>query len=341
MGSLFSRLRTQRPPKEEEKKTYSWDRRERVDPKDFTFDGLEDTTAGKLPGQIGGQQFIIKDCKKCDIYLFDHIASLTIDDCVNCRIVIGPVKGSVFFRDCKDITCLVACQQFRTRDCKKMRVFLHCSTKPIIESSTGMQFGCYQANYPKLEDHFSAAGISLFENNWSNIHDYSPIPGEENWKLIAPDAAGVDEYFSAPSEEPFSSIPVSFSTDNSLVPLTMGLSRRPGESNSCLVILRATADQSKLKAYVKSVQEDTLTLVQIKQTEIPKEDAQRMFPHARGTTPVGPVVVVDVAGNDNAGTQCIDIATKIGVDLLYVSDSAEQGQRDIDTFYNFIDMAMS
>ena len=66
-----------------------------------------------------------------------------------------------------------------------------------------------------------------------------------------------------------------------------------------------------------------------------------MFPHARGTTPVGPVVVVDVAGNDNAGTQCIDIATKIGVDLLYVSDSAEQGQRDIDTFYNFIDMAMS
>ena len=29
----------------------------------------------------------------CDLYIFDHMAQITIDDCVNCRIFIGPVAG--------------------------------------------------------------------------------------------------------------------------------------------------------------------------------------------------------------------------------------------------------
>ena len=40
---------------------------------------------------------------------------------------------------------------FRTRDCKKMEFFLCCATQPIIESSSGMKFACYQYYYPELE----------------------------------------------------------------------------------------------------------------------------------------------------------------------------------------------
>ena len=29
----------------------------------------------------------------CAIYLFDHSAAVTIDDCVSCQIFVGPVKG--------------------------------------------------------------------------------------------------------------------------------------------------------------------------------------------------------------------------------------------------------
>ena len=39
----------------------------------------------------------------------------------------------------------------RTRDCKKMDFFLCCATQPIIESSSGMKFACYQYFYPELE----------------------------------------------------------------------------------------------------------------------------------------------------------------------------------------------
>ncbi|XDV35667.1 hypothetical protein PO909_005565 [Leuciscus waleckii] len=133
---------------QEAPKQYSWDKREKVDPKDFMLTGLKNETVGRLPGKLNGQQFVIQDCENCNIYVFDHSATITIDDCVNCRIMLGPVKGSVFFRDCKDIKCVVACQQFRTRDCKKMDVFLCCATQPIIESSTGMKFGCCRSIVP-------------------------------------------------------------------------------------------------------------------------------------------------------------------------------------------------
>uniref|UniRef100_A0A8C2J7V4 Protein XRP2 n=1 Tax=Cyprinus carpio TaxID=7962 RepID=A0A8C2J7V4_CYPCA len=133
---------------QEAPKQYSWDKREKVDPKDFMLTGLKNETVGRLPGTLNGQQFVIQDCENCNIYVFDHSATITIDDCVNCRIMLGPVKGSVFFRDCKDIKCVVACQQFRTRDCKKMDVFLCCATQPIIESSTGMKFGCSRSIVP-------------------------------------------------------------------------------------------------------------------------------------------------------------------------------------------------
>lgn len=39
------------------------DRADRPDPKDFTIADIKDETAGRLPGKINGQQFIIRDCQ--------------------------------------------------------------------------------------------------------------------------------------------------------------------------------------------------------------------------------------------------------------------------------------
>lgn len=39
------------------------DRKDRPNPKDFTIADLKGETSGRLPGKIGGQQFIIRDCQ--------------------------------------------------------------------------------------------------------------------------------------------------------------------------------------------------------------------------------------------------------------------------------------
>lgn len=48
---------------------------------------------GRLPGSINGQPFIVRDCSDAAIFLFDNINTLTIDDCNNCTIIVGPTAG--------------------------------------------------------------------------------------------------------------------------------------------------------------------------------------------------------------------------------------------------------
>lgn len=76
------------------------------------------------------------------------------------------------------------CQQYRTRDCKRITTFLSCATQPIIESSVNMKFGCISVAYNVLEDQLKAANVSPFVNNWNNVHDFTPIPGELNYTTL-------------------------------------------------------------------------------------------------------------------------------------------------------------
>jgi protein XRP2 len=96
---------------------------------DFMFSNVkEPSLLTKLPGSINGQQFIIEGCRGCDIFLLDNCTSVQIDECIDCRIVVGPCQACLFLRNCKKCTIVCAVQQFRTRDCEDVDVYLHSVT---------------------------------------------------------------------------------------------------------------------------------------------------------------------------------------------------------------------
>lgn len=154
---------------------YTFGRDPSLNPADFRASGL---SAGAVfvrrPGSVRGQQFVIEDCTDCDIYVLDHSAAVNIDACVGCRIVLGPCESSVFVRDCRGCSLVLAAQQLRTRDCHDCQLLLHCSTQPIIESSSGLQLGCYAYHYPELRAQFEAARLPCWTNRWSDVHDFTP-----------------------------------------------------------------------------------------------------------------------------------------------------------------------
>ena len=90
---------------------------------------------------------------------------------------------SLFLRDCADCRLLVSCQQFRIRDSRNIHVFLHCSSQPVIENSTGIRFSNYQGTYDGFEEQFAKAGLRLFKNSWASIHDFTPLSDLENWSV--------------------------------------------------------------------------------------------------------------------------------------------------------------
>lgn len=63
------------------------------DAKNFIIEDLENHEEIRIPGSVNGEQFIIQNCKDCTIYILDHINTITIDDCINCKIILGPVEG--------------------------------------------------------------------------------------------------------------------------------------------------------------------------------------------------------------------------------------------------------
>lgn len=66
-----------------------------IDLSQYIIDGAENTVVVKRPGSIDGQQFVIQNCKNSKIFLLDHIATVTVDDCVECQIIIGPTKYGI------------------------------------------------------------------------------------------------------------------------------------------------------------------------------------------------------------------------------------------------------
>lgn len=348
MGCFFSKRqkaeKESQPEGEEERpKQYSWDQREKVDPKDFMFSGLKDETVGRLPGKVAGQQFLIQDCENCNIYIFDHSATVTIDDCTNCVIFLGPVKGSVFFRNCRDCKCALACQQFRVRDCRKLEVFLCCATQPIIESSTHIKFGCFQWYYPELAFQFKDAGLSIFNNTWSNIHDFTPVSGELNWSLLPEDAV-VEDHVPLPTTEELKAIRLSTEASKSIVPVSRG-QRQKNSDESCLVVLFAgdytIANARKL---IDEMVGKGFFLVQTKEVSMKAEDAQRVFrekaPDFLPLLNKGPVIALEFNG-DGAVEGCQLIVNEIfNGTKMFVSESKETAPGDVDSFYNFADIQM-
>lgn len=100
-----------------------------------------------------------------------------MDQCKKCTIVIGPVVGSVFIRDCSDCTFLILCAQFRARDCRNCNIQIMCATQPIIESSIGMTFSCLQLQFDGLDEQIRKANLNVQNNQWFDVFDYTKADG--------------------------------------------------------------------------------------------------------------------------------------------------------------------
>ncbi|ESN93900.1 hypothetical protein HELRODRAFT_88092 [Helobdella robusta] len=211
-------------------KAYSWDNRDLVEIENFMVQNIENETIIRHPGTINGQQFIIQNCKNCKVFVMDHTAAVNIDDCLNCSIFLGPIKTSLFIRDSNDCKLMAACQQFRSRDCKRIDTYLHCTTLPIIEASTNMRFSCYQCYYPELPDQFVSCNLNVFNNNWDSIHDFTPVPGEKNYSFLP-----FDDRFSTEIPEVGTASVITADSLLSVVPLTYG-SRPKKYDESCFVV---------------------------------------------------------------------------------------------------------
>lgn len=160
---------------------FSWERRPQMDIDKYRIHDLDGAT--EVRRGVAGQPMAIECCKNSNLLVLDHTSTITVDDCSDCLIVLAPCAGSVFLRDCQSCTVLVACQQLRTRDCRTLRIAVHCATQPIIEETSNAVFHPLTLHYDSFTDDLIEARLSPFISHSSSVHDFTPEKGSVHYRI--------------------------------------------------------------------------------------------------------------------------------------------------------------
>mmetsp|Transcript_74018 Transcript_74018/g.120164 ORF Transcript_74018/g.120164 Transcript_74018/m.120164 type:complete len:402 (+) Transcript_74018:81-1286(+) len=306
------------PAKKEE------DKKKALDPKDFMFSNLKGQVCIKAPGEINGQMFIIEDCEDCDIYICDYTAQVQIDYCKNCRIFVGPSESSIFIRNCENCKCIIACQQYRARECIDCDTLLFASTAPVVESSKNMRFGCFRFFYLSLASQFKAVKFSVYDNKWSEVYDFTPTDG--NFSFLPSNTKASDLM------KPLSAVGASFvskeedeaHSDTEVVPLTVGVGSKEfeGKERAFILVLPSAVDEAPQTIFSKLGA--GIHLIQTKQLKLTTQKAKQLLqkctnPAISAAATNGMCVGVEVAGTGALAAAQSAVAAGGGDSKAYVS----------------------
>ena len=147
----------------------------KVDRSKYIIEKQENQTIYKHYSEVAGANFKIRRNKNCTIYVLDYSSGMFIDDCENCKIITGPIDGSIMIRTSKNCSISTIARQLRFRDCENIKCFTYCPTDPAVESSFNIFFAPFNSFFPHLKELFQNANFNQNESNHINSpYDFTP-----------------------------------------------------------------------------------------------------------------------------------------------------------------------
>ncbi|ESO06448.1 hypothetical protein HELRODRAFT_155706 [Helobdella robusta] len=148
---------------------------------------LDNVEIAKQNDEILNKDIRISNLTNCTVKLYGHPGAIHIDRIKNCKIFIGPVKGSILIEDCSDSKIIAACQQMRIHKTVQSHFYIHVTSRAIIEDSNNVKFAPFNWNYEGVKDHFNETGLDLEKNNWDLVEDFNwlvPNTLSPNWSIL-------------------------------------------------------------------------------------------------------------------------------------------------------------
>lgn len=119
--------------------------------------------------------------------------SLTINAVDSSLLVIPLITGPAHMSNMTNTTLILQCRQFRLHSCKDIDVYLHCSSRPIIEDCEGIRFAPLSEELKRLlfgVDGHDSGGGGPGSNHWDQVDDFKWIRADEsspNWRILRHD----------------------------------------------------------------------------------------------------------------------------------------------------------
>ncbi|XP_051925714.1 tubulin-specific chaperone C [Hippocampus zosterae] len=137
------------------------------------FSNMSDMVLVKTAEEIQKEDVLLSYLSNCKVRLYGAPGTLHLKHIDRCEILCGPVSTSVFVDHCESSTLAVACQQLRTHNTKDTFIYLHVTSRAIVEDCHGISFAPYSWSYPDLDKDFCTAGLDAKQNNWELVDDFN------------------------------------------------------------------------------------------------------------------------------------------------------------------------
>ncbi|XP_070846790.1 tubulin-specific chaperone C [Chaetodon trifascialis] len=151
------------------------------------FSNMDNMHLTKTAEEIERQDVLLTHLTNCKVRLMGSPSTVHMKHIDSCEILCGPVSSSVFIDQCRNSTLALPCQQLRTHNTTDTQVYLHVTSRAIIEDCRGVSFAPFSWSYPTLEEDFTVSGLDRDQNNWSQVDDFNWLTTETpspNWTVI-------------------------------------------------------------------------------------------------------------------------------------------------------------
>lgn len=156
-------------------------------PEQCAFSNMDGVYLTKTAEDIQRRDVLLSHLTNCRVRMHGSPSTLHLKHIDGCEILCGPVSSSVFVDQCKNCTLAFPCQQLRTHNTTDTHVYLHVTSRAIIEDCRGVGFAPFTWSYPTLEEDFAASGLDQERNNWSQVDDFNWLAAgtpSPNWTVI-------------------------------------------------------------------------------------------------------------------------------------------------------------
>ncbi|RZC40374.1 TBCC domain containing protein [Asbolus verrucosus] len=128
-----------------------------------------------------------ENLNNCKIKFLGCPSTLHLNHLKDCYVFSGPVSTSIFADNCSNCTLVIACQQLRLHSSKNVNIYLHVTSRAIMEDCHDIFLAPYNLKYDNLDKDFQESGLDRSTNNWKCIDDFNWLNIEKpspNWSLL-------------------------------------------------------------------------------------------------------------------------------------------------------------
>ncbi|KAL8841347.1 MAG: hypothetical protein Q9170_000978 [Blastenia crenularia] len=128
------------------------------------------------------QGIIISNSSYCVIRYAVPSPKLTVNTLQTSILVSGPINGAAFVTGVTASVLILSCRQLRMHRCQNCIVYLRCSSRPVIEDCSSIQF----APFPDEVDMTLPEGTN--SDHWDQVHDFNWLKAghSPNWSILEP-----------------------------------------------------------------------------------------------------------------------------------------------------------